>query len=499
MTKTLVCTRCGYKTSVKVSMQRHLTRKNPCKPKIEDIDINDVYENIFGEKIKNLYLKKIKNTVDKTVRKHDGLLCAFCGKKFTRKAYTKEHMKNKCKLNPLNHPLEDIDITKDDDSHFNISITNNNNIQNIQNIQNNISIGKILNLYLNDKKIKTISRDNITNFGEEGDDGFKSISNNLYLKSIGDGKSIPNIPLIASSFHFDKNDRFHNIRIVQTFDNANVYKISNLEEIMHNDETPVDLIELSNSDTIIDKEYIDEFGQMFTQVLTKDGWKNVDIYNVVHTLISYISRRIESFLDEKYKSIMKKETKQEYEDRNNQQTHIISRIRALIKCYNKYGEITPEKVFDNKNRMIRYAVTQKLTLEKAKEIRYANEQNLIDQFNYIVKEMIEILKTKSKILHGDNGEKLIILNDPSVLSLEECSFEALVDGDRYQELFKNGHISFNEIKNIPENTIIVDDMIDQDYDLKDDMIDQDSDLKDDTIYEDEINVYENDKNDDNET
>ena len=40
------CLRCGYKTDYRSHIKRHLKRKRICLPKLEDIDVIELYENL---------------------------------------------------------------------------------------------------------------------------------------------------------------------------------------------------------------------------------------------------------------------------------------------------------------------------------------------------------------------------------------------------------------------------------------------------------------------
>ena len=52
------CFRCGYTNNLKSNFKRHLRRKNTCKPKLKNIQINEIYNYYFN---KNEKLNNLKN------------------------------------------------------------------------------------------------------------------------------------------------------------------------------------------------------------------------------------------------------------------------------------------------------------------------------------------------------------------------------------------------------------------------------------------------------
>ena len=43
------CPRCGFSNKIKTKIRNHLLRKNPCLPKLKDIDIEVAYKLVLGE------------------------------------------------------------------------------------------------------------------------------------------------------------------------------------------------------------------------------------------------------------------------------------------------------------------------------------------------------------------------------------------------------------------------------------------------------------------
>ena len=48
--ETFGCSRCGYESSRKADLLRHLRRKYPCRPKLQDVPIEDLLRRHFSYK-----------------------------------------------------------------------------------------------------------------------------------------------------------------------------------------------------------------------------------------------------------------------------------------------------------------------------------------------------------------------------------------------------------------------------------------------------------------
>ena len=90
------CSRCGYESDKKSHLKRHLQRKRACLPKLEDIEIDEIYKENFGNDLTNFYKNKT-TFLTKDLKDNQ---CSFCGKTFYDKSTTRRHMKNNCKENP---------------------------------------------------------------------------------------------------------------------------------------------------------------------------------------------------------------------------------------------------------------------------------------------------------------------------------------------------------------------------------------------------------------
>lgn len=119
---TFTCKRCGYKSSSKSNMCKHLRRKNPCEV---------VNENISVDSLLNEFLPSKTYT-------NDCFKCKFCERKFNSQSNHSRHMKT-CKLN--NNKEEINELKKEIEKLKTILEHSTGNINNVNNITtNNIQI-----------------------------------------------------------------------------------------------------------------------------------------------------------------------------------------------------------------------------------------------------------------------------------------------------------------------------------------------------------------------
>ena len=124
--ETFSCSRCGYDSSRKENFLRHLRRKYPCRPKLQDVPVEDILRKHLNYKIRvespawMEFIKKMtpidperpiltpidphlhsppKSTKPKKYR------CAGCKKKFTTNSNMRKHEK-KC---PKKHQLDELE------------------------------------------------------------------------------------------------------------------------------------------------------------------------------------------------------------------------------------------------------------------------------------------------------------------------------------------------------------------------------------------------------
>ena len=128
------CDRCGFNTTIKTRMLRHLKRKFICKPKIKDTEIYIIYNKYFKSDIKQGVPKgvpKCSQSVPnykfsvpndkisvplcskKTNKVTAEVSCRYCDKAFSNRHSRWKHEKSRCKLK--NNKIQD-EISSNDNS-----------------------------------------------------------------------------------------------------------------------------------------------------------------------------------------------------------------------------------------------------------------------------------------------------------------------------------------------------------------------------------------------
>tara|TARA_B100000963_G_scaffold7622_1_gene6011 strand:+ start:4170 stop:4994 length:825 start_codon:yes stop_codon:yes gene_type:complete len=69
------CPRCGFSNKIKTKIRNHLLRKNPCIPKLKNIDIEVAYKLVLGEDY----------PCNNSIIQNEQYSCRFCNKIFDRK------------------------------------------------------------------------------------------------------------------------------------------------------------------------------------------------------------------------------------------------------------------------------------------------------------------------------------------------------------------------------------------------------------------------------
>ena len=104
------CKRCGFSSHIKTHLKRHLeNRKNPCKPILEDIDIDTLIQELDGKSIKmNLFEPKIapkcsflaqsdsflaQTDSSVSTSAQNGYECKYCKKIYSKNSNLHRHMK----------------------------------------------------------------------------------------------------------------------------------------------------------------------------------------------------------------------------------------------------------------------------------------------------------------------------------------------------------------------------------------------------------------------
>ena len=127
--ETFSCSRCGYDSSRKENFLRHLRRKYPCRPKLQDVPVEDLLHKYLNYKIRvespawMEFIKKMNPNESKRIQmnpnesslhsppkstKPKKYRCAGCKKKFTTNSNMRKHEKKCPKKNQLDE-LEDLD------------------------------------------------------------------------------------------------------------------------------------------------------------------------------------------------------------------------------------------------------------------------------------------------------------------------------------------------------------------------------------------------------
>ena len=90
------CLRCGYSNINKSIFIRHLKRKFICKPILDNISIDNIFEYYFGDKkitLNKMNPKESKRIQNESKNKN---ICTFCNKKYSTNSNLNKHLK-KCK------------------------------------------------------------------------------------------------------------------------------------------------------------------------------------------------------------------------------------------------------------------------------------------------------------------------------------------------------------------------------------------------------------------
>ena len=160
---TLICDRCGYNSPSSNRFYQHLHRKNICKPKVKDIDINILREKF--NKLSNIKTGKEKKISIKDCCKSLKYYCDRCGYTTNNKKYFRGHVnrKNTCIPELNNIDIREVGLKYDivfenihhQDIHSKVNtITNKSPINsNINNITNNFPINSKVNTITNNSKV----------------------------------------------------------------------------------------------------------------------------------------------------------------------------------------------------------------------------------------------------------------------------------------------------------------------------------------------------------
>ena len=119
------CLRCGYETEQKTGLKRHLRRKFKCKPLLNDISPDTVYNHYYNDsdsdydlsekktnqnkpKVRQNKPKVSQNKPKKKSNKNAKYQCEFCDKLFAHKQSLYRHVKKRCKKNKELNEYKDL-------------------------------------------------------------------------------------------------------------------------------------------------------------------------------------------------------------------------------------------------------------------------------------------------------------------------------------------------------------------------------------------------------
>ena len=238
---TYKCKRCGYACNNKTYFKKHLLRKNHCKPILEDIEIEHLYDDIYGkgeydklpnvaENKKNIKYaqirsntlkytenKKFSEKIQKNTLKYAGnkkkelfnninklnnnaFRCKNCGKSFKQKRYLVQHInRGSCKK---------IELDNSDCKNKQEVIDNSNKVKDNKDIiiaSQQILIEELKNqveLLLKEKGNTYTYTQNIIiqPFGEENTNYIKGD----YINNLIDKSPVKCIPKLLQELHFNK-------------------------------------------------------------------------------------------------------------------------------------------------------------------------------------------------------------------------------------------------------------------------------------------------------
>ena len=196
------CIRCGYITTKRCNFKDHISRKNICKPILEDISIESIkthYNIIRTTNIPQNTTLSNTNIPQNATILYNTYNCSYCNKKLSRNDSLQRHLKI-CKKKKesniliLNQNEELLNIKKElEELKQSKNITNNTNNTNNNNI--NTTNNNTQNIIIN-------------NYGEENIKYLKSKDFKYLLSNVSDA-----IPKLIKYIHFnEEHPENHNIK-----------------------------------------------------------------------------------------------------------------------------------------------------------------------------------------------------------------------------------------------------------------------------------------------
>ena len=254
------CYRCGYTASQKINLKHHLNRKNICKPILEDISIEKMYEIYnFQNDIKRhpnstqtapkqhpndtfefqkTAPKQHPNSTQTAPKQHllapKKNMCQFCEKTFTRKTGLTKHLKC-CKQKKI---FEEEKEEKDEKMK-----EKNNEIQELKEMVEKLLIENRSTTITNNTTNNNTTTNNIININNYGDENTKYITSDYILKLLKN-RPAKTIPELIKYTHFnDEHPENQNIKITNKKEPYVKVRKNDKWELQNKDETITDLID----------------------------------------------------------------------------------------------------------------------------------------------------------------------------------------------------------------------------------------------------------------
>lgn len=230
---TYTCDKCGYNTSDKGKLVRHLNRKNPCKPS----DTNKVTESILTPLNSGKTPDNSKNPplnsgeINSQIDLNNELYCMYCGKKFKRRDNLTRHLKHRCSVLKSHMIQLDIDNKKNQE-------VMQNKIDSLEKSLSTSNIGTVNNTINNTinkpKTINTVNNIIINNYGNENLDYLTSEKINQLIEA-----PYTSIPKLIEQVHYHpKHPENHNMKITNKKDtyikllDGDTWKVDNRKRVI---------------------------------------------------------------------------------------------------------------------------------------------------------------------------------------------------------------------------------------------------------------------------
>jgi hypothetical protein len=259
------CDRCGFSTQYRGNFKKHIFRKNVCKPKLEDINIDEIRKKYGFNKHSELTPKhseltpKHSELTPKKLKYH----CEYCNKSFTRLGNKKRHIKSRCSLKQKDiNNLQNILLEKENENEKlkNILLEKENENKEIKNkMEKQISeikneMKKQIEILLEKVGNNNITINNNIQLNNYGNESMVHVTRDFLKKLIK--MPYTSIPKLIENIHFNKEvPENKNIRITnKKLPYAEVFK-DNKWKLCNKIEVVNEI--LTNKSKILDNEFIE--------------------------------------------------------------------------------------------------------------------------------------------------------------------------------------------------------------------------------------------------